>query len=98
MAKKYYGQCCICGRESELTFEHIPPRAAFNQFALKQYDFWNYLLHSNTRYIPSQRGAGKYSLCASCNNLTGEWYGSVVNYLYEEIKITKEEHLKIQEL
>lgn len=76
MAKKIFGQCCICGKESELTFEHIPPRAAFNQFGMKLYDFWGYLLHNNTKYKPFQRGAGKYSLCASCNNLTGEWYGA----------------------
>lgn len=76
MAKKIHGQCCICGKESKLTFEHIPPRAAFNYFNMKLYDFWDYLLHNNTKYQPFQRGAGKYSLCASCNNLTGEWYGS----------------------
>ena len=76
MAKKNIGQCCICGKESELTFEHIPPRAAFNNFNMKLYDFWGYLLRNNTKYHPFQRGAGKYSLCASCNNRTGEWYGA----------------------
>jgi hypothetical protein len=24
------GQCCICGVEGELSFEHVPPRAAYN--------------------------------------------------------------------
>ena len=27
---KHYGKCALCGRECELTFEHIPPRGAFN--------------------------------------------------------------------
>lgn len=76
MAKKIFGTCCICGRETKLTFEHIPPRAAFNQFNLKVYDFWGYIMHENTRYKQFQNGAGKYTLCQSCNNLTGEWYGS----------------------
>lgn len=76
MAKKEHGICCICGQEAELTFEHIPPRAAFNRFSLRLYDFWDYLLHNNARYKQAQKGAGKYSLCASCNNLTGEWYGA----------------------
>ena len=34
MAKKVHGICCICGQETELTFEHIPPRAAFNHFII----------------------------------------------------------------
>lgn len=76
MAKKVYGICCICGQETELTFEHIPPRAAFNRFNLKLYDVWQYFTNNNTRYKSAQRGAGKYSLCSSCNNLTGEWYGA----------------------
>ena len=76
MAKKIRGVCCICGEVKELTFEHIPPRAAFNHFNLKLYDFWDFLLHNNTRYKQFQRGAGRYSLCKSCNNLTGEWYGA----------------------
>ena len=27
---KRFGKCALCGKECELTFEHIPPRAAFN--------------------------------------------------------------------
>ena len=76
MAKKVIGTCCICGKEDKLTFEHIPPRAAFNMFRMKLYDFWGVLSQNNTRYKAFQNGAGKYSLCASCNNLTGEWYGA----------------------
>ena len=76
MPKKVKGICCICGKETDLTYEHIPPRAAFNHFNLKLYDFWGYLLHKNSRYTSSQNGGGKFSLCASCNNLTGEWYGA----------------------
>lgn len=76
MGKKIRGICCICGQETDLTFEHIPPRAAFNHFNLRMYDFFGYLLHNNSRYKAAQSGAGKFSLCASCNNLTGEWYGS----------------------
>lgn len=76
MAKKVKGTCCICGKETDLTFEHIPPRAAFNRFNLRMYDFFGYLLHNNSRYKAAQKGAGKFSLCSSCNNLTGEWYGA----------------------
>ena len=50
MARKVHSICCICGKESDLTFEHIPPRAAFNHFNLKLYDFWGYLTQNKTRY------------------------------------------------
>lgn len=76
MAKKKYGVCCICGKETNLTFEHIPPKAAFNCFSIKSYDFMRYIFENSTRYQSFQGGSGLYSLCASCNNLTGEWYGA----------------------
>lgn len=76
MAKKVYGKCCICGENKKLTFEHIPPRAAFNSFGIKLYDFFGYLLENNRKYSNLQNGAGKYTLCADCNNLTGTWYGA----------------------
>ena len=76
MAKKEHGNCCICGQEKDLTFEHIPPRAAFNRFNMKMYDYWGYILHNSTKYKPFQKGTGGYTLCSSCNNLTGEWYGA----------------------
>lgn len=28
--KTQTGKCALCGKEGKLTFEHIPPRAAFN--------------------------------------------------------------------
>ena len=76
MANKVYGICCICGKETELTFEHIPPKASLNQSNLKSYNLWGYIINNDTRYKQFQKGAGLYSLCGSCNNLTGEWYGA----------------------
>ncbi len=76
MSKREKGVCCICGQYTDLTFEHIPPKAAFNHFNLKLYDFYNYFINNDTRYIPAQRGVGEYSLCPNCNNNTGKWYGS----------------------
>lgn len=76
MVKKTNGTCCICGQETKLTFEHIPPRAAFNRFNVKLYNFWNYILNNNTRYTQFQKGAGGHTLCSSCNSLTGKWYGA----------------------
>ena len=76
MAKKVRGKCCICGKEATLSFEHIPPKSAFNKNSVNLYDFWGYMLNNNSRYEQKQGGVGRHSLCQSCNNLTGEWYGA----------------------
>ena len=76
MTKKHIGTCCICGREGKLTFEHIPPHKASNGFPLKLYNVGKYITENNARYSSLQNGAGAWTLCSSCNNLTGAWYGN----------------------
>ncbi len=76
MASKIYGTCCICGKHKRLTFEHIPPKAAFNRLSIKLYDFNKFILENNSKFLNSQNGAGLRTLCADCNNLTGTWYGA----------------------
>ena len=82
----HFGKCALCGKECELTFEHIPPRKAFNWIPEKTYsgdqlintvaevnrNTWDF---SGLKYNNDQKGSGAYSLCQSCNNLTGTWYG-----------------------
>lgn len=59
-----------------MSFEHIPPRKAFNdqQRLLKTMED-----HLSDRpagfYSKFRRGLGKHSLCETCNNNTGGWYG-----------------------
>lgn len=77
MIDTHRGICHICGKEDELTFEHIPPRKAFNWYRAKIYNGYEALSKSQgepARYDNSQQGMGKYSLCKSCNNNTGTWY------------------------
>lgn len=83
MSKSHFGKCALCGKECELTFEHIPPRAAFNNTPAKPVNMWA-VVSDKDRYpwetdgLPYdnlQKGMGKYSLCKSCNNLTGTLYG-----------------------
>lgn len=79
---KHFGKCALCRNECELTFEHIPPRAAFNATPAKPVT--GLQLHEGGRmpwdtagltYQNQQQGMGKYSLCSTCNNNTGSWYG-----------------------
>ena len=78
---KITGECCICGTFGELTFEHVPPRAAFNDrrvFEAKLDSLLGGQWKPGTpitkgRYV--QRGVGRHSLCGKCNNDTGTGYG-----------------------
>ena len=85
MAKKPRGKCALCGRECTLSFEHIPPRSAFNSTPARPVCGMDILTDREKERMPwdteglrfenQQKGMGKYSLCESCNNNTGTWYG-----------------------
>lgn len=71
------GQCHLCGNFGELTFEHIPPKAAFNNtpILIQKHE---HLFDKNSyvfgKSIRSNNGSGSYCFCKSCNNNTGSWY------------------------
>jgi hypothetical protein len=71
------GKCRICGSEGPLSFEHVPPKSAFNESPafLQTMDEW---MDSGKkrRGRVQQRGFGGFTLCERCNNNTGAWYGS----------------------
>ena len=81
--KKHYGKCALCGKECELTFEHIPPKSAFNDYPAKVVSGGAILENKDKMpwelkglpYTNQQKGSGKYSICKECNNNTGSWYG-----------------------
>lgn len=76
--KKEIGPCHICGHTRELSFEHVPPRAAFNNRPLRV--LRGLEIHA-AEHDPhhgrvQQRGSGAFTLCGRCNNDTGGWYGA----------------------
>jgi len=79
---KEFKRCALCGKEGPLTFEHVPPRAAFNSKPIRlvsaedMYTDPNRLPWdtSGVHYTNQQRGMGYKSLCEACNNNTGSWY------------------------
>lgn len=101
------GKCHLCGKQAKLTFEHIPPQKANNNKAVHVINGDTLMKHiggvrkpwdlSGLRYRNMQRGMGGYTLCESCNNLTGTWYANdyinfanVVGYLLStQVDITK---------
>lgn len=100
---KHFGKCALCGCECDLSFEHIPPRAAFNSTPARPVSGSEILTDKNIndpdrmpwdvsglKYENQQQGMGRYSLCESCNNNTGSWYGA------EYIKFIHTIHMAIQ--
>lgn len=85
--KKIQGYCHICGEYGELTFEHVPPRSAYNNRSLLAYDFdqsVNLGPDDNVKGKITQKGMGDYTLCGRCNNNTGQWYGSKFKLFCEQ--------------
>ena len=69
-SSKTTGVCHLCGLKKKLTFEHVPPKQAFNKSKILKYQD----LLDDKRGTWQQRGAGAYTLCSECNSLTGTWY------------------------
>jgi hypothetical protein len=77
--RKLVGPCHLCGVVTELSYEHVPPRSAFNDNPV-----WvlrgDVVIRADLENLPrgkqQQRGAGEYTLCHRCNNDTGSWYGT----------------------
>lgn len=79
--KNIIGTCRVCGEEKKLSFEHVPPKSAFNDKPVFNENIakligLNSELEKQKKGYISQLGAGNYTLCIPCNSNTGAWYGS----------------------
>ncbi|MDQ2911240.1 MAG: hypothetical protein M3R39_09530 [Actinomycetota bacterium] len=73
--------CRVCREEeAQLSYEHVPPRAAFNEDPTLVHGLGDWLARSEDGTMSGgrieQRGAGGRTLCERCNNNTGSWYGA----------------------
>jgi len=87
------GICRICGKEKPLSFEHIPPRAAFNNRPVVTIPL-EQIIALGPDVKPKgpikQKGMGDYVLCEECNNNSGSWYASrFVDWCYRGMEILK---------
>ena len=77
--KKKLGTCHIClNHDVVLTKEHIPPASAFNEKTRRIFiEQINGQKNGQAAWgkKPQQGGLWKKTLCQSCNNNTGAWYG-----------------------
>lgn len=77
-SSKPEGKCHLCGVFGKLSWEHVPPKAAYNnsrvvsatQDQMISPEQWDGKLGKI-----QQKGVGAFTLCESCNNDTGGWYG-----------------------
>lgn len=73
------GICHICHRRAKLSFEHVPPRRAFNRLPVVAHTL-NHPLAA-AKKIPYglplryRAGMGVETLCERCNGFTGDYYG-----------------------
>jgi hypothetical protein len=78
--KMQNGICRICKKKTELSFEHIPPKAAFNKYTrFRSVPYLEYVQNSHREdYKPTaklqQGGVGDYCLCRNCNSFLGNNY------------------------
>lgn len=74
---KHVGACRICGRVTELTEEHLPPRGAFNKQRHQEVPVDEVLgaddLDPEGGGRILQGGIRGYMLCGDCNGFTGRW-------------------------
>ena len=70
-----------------LTFEHVPPKKAFNDRPTITISWQRALVlgpDAPTRGPKRQGGVGKHTLCQRCNNDTGRWYGKAfIDWCYQ---------------
>jgi hypothetical protein len=84
------GYCHLCGRYGKLSFEHVPPEAAFNGRPVRVRTGMQVVTvdPDDERGKTNQRGAGAHTLCEPCNTTTGSWYGSAyVDWAFQSLHL-----------
>lgn len=91
MPTRRVGECHICGTVGPLSFEHVPPKRAFNDKRVIKARFEDIVGIGPDEPIVGenqQRGMGDYTLCPNCNNNTGSWYSSeFIEWCYQGFNI-----------
>ena len=90
------GKCHLCGVHTTLTYEHVPPRSAFNDQPVRtrlgrhvvEATSWEEVKNARSKKEP--KGAGAYTLCGPCNNNTGDWYSrSYADWAYQALDLAE---------
>lgn len=66
--KKEIDTCNICGRIDRMTWDHVPPKSAYNNIPVRANLFANGIPQNNSYVMEYQNGVRYRSVCAECNN------------------------------
>jgi hypothetical protein len=87
------GTCHICGAYGKLSYEHIPPRSAFNDKPVLYTTILKILQAGDLDGLTGkklQRGRGGNTLCERRNSTTGHWYGGAfADWAYQAMDVIK---------
>jgi hypothetical protein len=78
-ARDGIGTCHLCLKTEPLSFEHVPPQAAFNSSRVDIQGLQHWLSRDTEpglRKTIQQGGRGLQVFCTDCNSKTGSWYAS----------------------
>lgn len=92
MNKRHTGKCCVCGEIRDLSFEHIPPKSAFNNdVKFIAIDFIDWIQNDGDYKIGKKirAGLGSRTLCRKCNSLGGKYAREYKEWAIEGTKILK---------
>lgn len=73
-----FDKCNICGKESALTWNHVPPKSCFNKFSSDVNPFIWGVPKVNSYDKRHQSGIRYRSICDACNNTIGSKYDLVL--------------------
>ena len=89
--KKIYGDCSLCGKYGELSFEHIQPECCDNEKQVFKFSLDDviknkiYTKDGKLRGVKIiQKGFGLYSICKQCNNYAGSYYINDYKFFYKQ--------------
>jgi hypothetical protein len=97
------GNCHICGRYTDLTYEHVPPRAALNHMPVKVFSGKEIIMQQQKKVMPDtdrikyqkhQQGSGGYTLCCECNNNIGSYYANHYNNFINSLYLLLETYYR----
>lgn len=62
-------RCNICGKVSDLTWDHVPPKHCYNGYPVSLNDAFSNMPTETSCQMRSQNGLKFRSICSECNNL-----------------------------
>lgn len=95
MSKRRTGKCSVCGMIKDLSFEHVPPKSAYNKDrTFEAIDFIKWIQDDGNYKIRKKirGGIGSQTLCKKCNNLGGKYAREYKEWTEIGVEILKQYH------